>query len=121
MIVLLIIGGVIISKDDPSFKRLGTILFLFIVVLLISACQAVLLNDSEAYDTLTGEETQTLDVTGTVMDIIGFFFGGFLLKVWALPFYMTLIIIPIYLILIVVFWYLVLDFIKDIEILGSSI
>lgn len=83
--------------------------------------QAVLLRDTEAYDVITGEETQSLNVVGTAMDIIGFFFGGFILKVMALPFFMSLIIIPIYLIYLVVFWYLILDFIKDIEILGSSI
>lgn len=109
------------SKDDPSFKRLGTILFLFVVVLLISLCQAVLMRDTEAYDAMTGSETQGLNVTGSLIDIIGFFFGGFLLKILVLPEFMVLIITPIYLMLIGVFWYLVLDFLKDIEILGSSI
>ena len=110
------------SKDDPSFKRLGTILFLFVVVLLISLCQAVLLRDTDTYDTLTGSETEGLNVTGSLVDVIGFFFGGFLLKASAvLPEYMMLFIIPIYLILIGVFWYLVLDFLKDVEIFGSSI
>jgi len=96
-------------------------LFLFVVVLLISVSQAVLLNDQEAYDIMVGAETQNLDVAGTVMDIIGFFFGGFMLKILVIPVYMSVVITPIYLILLVVFWYLVLDFIKDIEILGSSI
>lgn len=109
------------SKDDPSFKRLGTILILFIVVLVISSSQAMLLKDEEAYNTMVGEETQNLNVAGTAMDIIGFFFGSFLFKIATLPLYMIIIITPMYLILLVVFWYLILDFIKDVEIFGSSI
>ena len=65
-------------------------MFLFVVVLLISVSQAVLLNDQEAYDIMVGAETQNLDVAGTVMDIIGFFFGGFMLKILVIPVYIFL-------------------------------
>jgi hypothetical protein len=155
-----------LSKDDPSFKRLSTILTLFIVVFVLSVCQAVLLRDYEAYGQVIGinpnmpdelsdefneiypeedidypsdwagwealEENQfparellaesgEVNAWGVVLDIVGFFFGAFFIKIATLPVAMTVIIVPVYIILLLVFWYIVLDFIKDIEILGSSI
>jgi len=100
--------------------RLGVILFLFTIVLLISICQAVLLKDPDAYDDIT-DAAQDLSIFDTILDIVGFFFGAFLIQVMSFPAYMIVIITPIYLILLAVFWYLVLDFIKDIEIFGISI
>lgn len=152
------------SKDDPSFKRLSTILILFVAVLIFNGLQVVFFNEHENYDKLMGitnsdlssdtvyppsDETreETLNrvqgeviwtVTGSkptdlnersrisivdnsALSFFSFFFGGFLLKSMTLPLFMSIIITPIYIILLIAFWYLIIDFIKDIEILGSSV
>ena len=140
------------SKDDPNFKRLSTIIVLFVFVFILSISQAVLLHDNEGYVALQSidpnmpppesasgllkalyetdpdayaefirdRQAQGMGVD-IVLDIVGFFFGSFFLKIVELPLYMSVVITPIYIILLLVFWYIILDFIKDIEILGTSI
>ena len=88
--------------------------------MILSICQAVLLNYSDTYDEMTGN-VQSMGAFDTAVNIIGFFFGSFLITVATLPTYMIVVITPIYLLLLLTFWYLVLDFLKDIEIFGFSI
>lgn len=122
------------SDADPNFKRLGTIIFLFIIVLAIDSCQYVFLNEIDTQDNLAqGEslspnvvenlgEDEGIDYIDFIVNYCGFFVGTFLVRAaLILPFWMYIIILPIYLILILVFWYIIIDFIKDISILGSGI
>ena len=120
------------SADDPTFKRLGTILFLFVFILVFNILSTIYLNSSEGYEYLsdTGiyskeelpdESIIPTDWIGLVFGFIGFFFGFFLINVPDLPIYMTVFITPVYILTLITFWYIVIDFIKDINILGTSL
>jgi len=107
------------AEKDPNFKRLGTILFLFIIVLLINVAQAVLLNAPDQYNEQVSQEFSSWDM---VLSFLTFFIGGFVItSLNTFPMWMSAIILPIYSLLMITFWYLIYDFASDISILGTSI
>jgi len=120
------------SSKDPTLKRMGVTLFLVVYVIAFNTCQAVLLNaETTEVETESGDrsfesyggtiEVVGIDALGTVVSFVTFFFGGFLLAIAGFPLYMSVILTPIYLITLIGFWLLIFDYVKDIEILGSSV
>jgi len=124
------------SSDDPNLKRMGLFLVLVMYVFSINTCQAIFLNVDSGYDSfmegggITEEGQPITDYSGVHFDIwgftgsfLGFFFGGFLITLSniGLDPILTIIITIIYIITTLAFWLMLIDFIKDIQILGSSI
>lgn len=109
------------SQDDPNFKRLSTIIIMFVFMIMISACSTVFLQGNEGlYDNTIGE-TKNIGAFDVMVNVLGFFIGVFIVDIIDFPPLFYFIMMPIYLIGLITFWYLVLDFLKDIEIFGTSI
>jgi len=125
------------SSDDPQLKRMSVMIVLIIFVLFFNLLQAVMLNIDDPYNEMlekgktysaTDEPTEnpavlpSFDFFGFIWSFLTFFTGGFIFTTLTeLPLWMSPILIPIYIILLIGFWFLIIDYIKDINILGSSL
>lgn len=112
------------SKGDSNLKRMKAILVIFIFLLFIYSCKAILLNDTSDYENLTKdieseseENTKNLDPIGAILtigDFLGFFFGLMFFQIGHLSWYLNIFLVPLYSIMLIAFWILILDYIFDI-------
>ena len=109
---------------DTNLKRLGMIVTIFIFLLFVYSCKAVLLQDSTDYDELTGDiQSQTSEgeksvdmwgALGLIGDFVGFFFGLMFFQIGAMAWYFSIFLVPLYAIMLLGFWGLVISFILDV-------
>ena len=112
------------SGSDSNLKKLGAVLSIFVFLLFVYSCKAVLLQDSTDYDSLTGDvNTQTTEgeksvnvwnAVGLIADFIGFFFGLMFFQVGAMAWYFQIFLVPLYAILLFGFWGIIISYILDI-------
>lgn len=109
---------------DANLKKLGAILSIFVFLLFLYSCKAVLLQDSSDYEMLTDDiQSQTTegdkdidiwDTLGIIGDFIGFFFGLMFFQMGAIAWYFNIFLIPLYAIMLLGFWGIIVSYILDI-------
>lgn len=109
---------------DANLKKLGAILTIFVFLLFLYSCKAVLLSDPSDYESITDDiqsqtsegdkEIDIWDALGIIGDFIGFFFGLMFFQMGALAWYLNIFLIPLYAIMLFGFWGLIVSFILDI-------
>jgi hypothetical protein len=105
---------------DPNYKRLGIIIFIFVVLTLIYSCEHVFFNvaqqnilDEPLYTLPDEDYYNKTKVEDSGINIIGMFqFMTFTIP--EIPIWMMVFLTPFSIILNIVLWYLIADVIYDI-------